>query len=1397
EIESDEAYISFDVVGEESEVCEKDGIFSYFIVTNGELTHRVKKFFFQNNRELPQRVHCRVTMEDGVPVRLQQDFGTLFCEVYEENKAYDFQVEAVVETEKGYYYRLRDGYGFWHKLYSRRALKWYSKDDRIRCVVCEMEPEKAYMQLYEETYFEIYGAIDTEEELLRVVDVHIENEDERYYVAQRSESGEVVRVRMFPFQYDMPHPEDLLCSVVQDEDAPLSFVQARRHVVREYYEVEKQYPFSVHKIVDRECRFYVLYDEFGFSHHLYDVGNRFDLTVGDEVQCTVKFFKDDCNSVHLMYYEEDSIVGVFISASQLFDEIGLPHFYEPYFEMLRLEAKTSKSAFLRKVFHDHDLHHNLWIFSYLNFYKFAKMDKEEELRNVIEICMKIDEWILESGFLKSFSSAKRVEVIKKAEAELRKCKAQRKALDLIKANEHIAFAERMAKMLDKGGHVMDGAEKIETLRFVITFSPAVLHKHLQLFLRLFSLLINYELVQENQLSSFAGLLYNYVNDIEVRCTRVHGVTPVHTMPKEVLLNSILILCARILLLNSIGKTRSLTFSFSILSRYLYAYTGHRLLLDVGLRILTKGAMPDLVELFSWSDVCDAKIDRIEEVVCRAGELEPVRHAVLYNQSSVEASVELINGSVVCFSKYMNCNRSYAMEQSRSASFLSDLLHVAGGDGLIPDLCLQGSLEDVRTYWSEFSKVIYGGKRTDTDSKVVCLRFNNVYNMQRSFGSFTIMEGVHKGQEGVLSATEVLYADSLDEIFSPGDEVYCTLKEYDEKKRSFVLSLDNCQRKIRDRLEHRYKTRALLLRNKGLKLVWLTEEGLICKSKARGNVYMQDETYVVVVDKLIADNLYPIVEVVEVAREKLCDREVRNRFIKNELCISSSSPQLAARAEEVPDKFFVKEVVIYLYYALEHSTDLREKYSFAQLAFFLSKLISDRTQNYFVSLVNFIDELEMMRKGKESEFFLVKGYVLYDFPMLEELSEALILMTKVGRNGCNELLQREARVNEACCDAAGTQGLVLAYNMIKDTAVAEHVKQELLLSIYRDLAMRVLGVDADSLHDVDGVEEVAEQIVPEKLAWAHLIPSQSGDSVELKKSAVLLDDGSRVAKVLQMSMLMRTVCSFLNGQGGRIFIGVDVDGRPIGLEDDLRILKVSLIDYRRLLHQSIVDFFGCDVNGEVRISTPEFEGLTYCVIEVPEYPEPVTYKKEYWVRQGDENRMLTGEDLVLFVKRKLKLKQELNTPAITEVAEVVETSGSVELALYHLCFFTNGKYGMFSEPLTSMAVRYQFPIETPFSEQEFVVLCYNNGYVNRVCVADLNKLVKDRPLMNGWNKEAKLVDVCFAESGDELIVEGIRAGKAMREFIPIEQLKRNSTCSAKGRRLFPKGEKIKIRSCRIR
>lgn len=1095
EIESDEAYISFDVVGEESEVCEKDGMFSYFIVTNGELTHRVKKFFFQNNRELPQRVHCRVTMEDGVPVRLQQDFGTLFCEVYEENKAYDFQVEAVVETEKGYYYRLRDGYGFWHKLYSRRALKWYSKDDRIRCVVCEMEPEKAYMQLYEETYFEIYGAIDT---------------------------------------------------------------------------------------------------------------------------------------------EEDSIVGGGISASQLFEEIGLPHFYEPYFEMLRLEAKTSKSAFLRKVFHDHDLHHNLWIFSYLNFYKFAKMDKEEELRNVIEICMKIDEWILESGFLKSFSSAKRVEVIKKAEAELHKCKAQRKALDLIKANEHIAFAERMAKMLDKGGHVMDGAEKIETLRFIITFSPAVLHKHLQLFLRLFSLLINYELAEENQLSSFDGLLYNYVNDIEVRCTRVHGVTPVHTMPKEVLLNSILILCARILLLNSIGKTRSLTFSFSILSRYLYAYTGHRLLLDVGLRILTKGAMPDLVELFSWSDVCDAKIDRIEEVVCRAGELEPVRHAVLYNQSSVEASVELINGSVVCFSKYMNCNRSYAMEQSRSASFLSDLLHVAGGDGLIPDLCLQGSLEDVRTYWSEFSKVIYGGKRTDTDSKVVCLRFNNVYNMQKSFGSFTIMEGVHKGQEGVLSATEVLYADSLDEIFSPGDEVYCTLNEYDEKKRSFVLSLDNCQRKIRNRLEHRYKTRALLLRNKGLKLVWLTEEGLICKSKARGNVYMQDETYVVVVDKLIDDNLYPIVEVVEVAREKLCDREVRNRFIKNELCISSSSPQLAARAEEVPDKFFVKEVVIYLYYALEHSTDLREKYSFAQLAFFLSKLISDRTQNYFVSLVNFIDELEMMRKGKESEFFLVKGYILYDFPMLEELSEALILMTKVGRKAYNELLLREARLNEACCDAAGTQGLVLAYNMLLDTTVAEHVKQELLLSIYRDLAMRVLGVDADSLRDVDGTAEV--------------------------------------------------------------------------------------------------------------------------VPKIPKVTEAVP----------------------------------------TELAaEVVETPGSVELALYHLCFFTNGKYGVFSEPLTSKAVRYQFPIETPFSEQEFVVLCYENGYVNRVCVADLDKLVKDRPLMNGWNKEAKLVDVCFVESGDELIVEGTRAGKAMCEFIPIGQLKRNSTCCAKGRRLFAKREKIKIGSCRIR
>ncbi|GLZ08401.1 hypothetical protein Acsp03_58670 [Actinomadura sp. NBRC 104412] len=123
-------------------------------------------------------------------------------------------------------------------------------------------------------------------------------------------------------------------------------------------------------------------------------------------------------------------------------------------------------------------------------------------------------------------------------------------------------------------------------------------------------------------------------------------------------------------------------------------------------------------------------------------------------------------------------------------------------------------------------------------------------------------------------------------------------------------------------------------------------------------------------------------------------------------------------------------------------------------------------------------------------------------------------------------------------------------------------------------------------------------------------------------------------------LIKTVCGFLNSEGGFLLIGVGDDGQVLGIEDDFTTLgkKQNADGYELFLRQLLDDSLSASTAPTVRISFPVVNAKTVCKLSVAASAHPVFAKtakapkpSEFWVRVGNATKQLHGDDLVKYQK----------------------------------------------------------------------------------------------------------------------------------------------------------------------
>lgn len=161
----------------------------------------------------------------------------------------------------------------------------------------------------------------------------------------------------------------------------------------------------------------------------------------------------------------------------------------------------------------------------------------------------------------------------------------------------------------------------------------------------------------------------------------------------------------------------------------------------------------------------------------------------------------------------------------------------------------------------------------------------------------------------------------------------------------------------------------------------------------------------------------------------------------------------------------------------------------------------------------------------------------------------------------------------------------------------------------------------------------ERTAPHPSSPADLIRGGESQTVEFKSVALVNEHHQYVA--------IKTVCAFLNAEGGSLFIGVHDSGTPLGLQSDIEALNsgTNLDKYELRLRELIEQNLSTTTAATVKFHFPELNGKAICQVVVAPAARPVFVKltqklggrggAEFWVRRGNATVQLHGDDMVRY------------------------------------------------------------------------------------------------------------------------------------------------------------------------
>lgn len=142
----------------------------------------------------------------------------------------------------------------------------------------------------------------------------------------------------------------------------------------------------------------------------------------------------------------------------------------------------------------------------------------------------------------------------------------------------------------------------------------------------------------------------------------------------------------------------------------------------------------------------------------------------------------------------------------------------------------------------------------------------------------------------------------------------------------------------------------------------------------------------------------------------------------------------------------------------------------------------------------------------------------------------------------------------------------------------------------------------------------------------LIEDGEGQFVEFKSSILWDYRQQKMNKNLSVPII-KNVAAFMNTAGGTLLVGINDEGKILGLDADYAVLKKPNSDgFELIFNNAFAQMIGAEFRHLVKLSFPEVEGKTICLIAVQPAASPVFFrhqgKEHFYIRAGNAGQPLT-------------------------------------------------------------------------------------------------------------------------------------------------------------------------------
>ena len=1217
--------------------------------------------------------------------------------------------------------------------------------------------------------------------------------------------GECYNVYPKPFQLQSP-PDKIKCRVREiEENGYVKLTQDYEYIVESYFTKWNLYDFTIicedRRIDSGQMIYKVNNSDVDLDFYFLDSEDK-GYAPGESVKCRISLKRDKEGKLRMRLYSTDKDMNGY-RPEEIFASIEHSDFYEEYYKDIVANTDDLEELFdemIDKV----ENNNRLWIFDYIKLLKIkAGQFSQLDLSKAIEcnlLIIDFENWILESDFMSLFSPATRAENLLKAETTLHNAEIDIEAINLILENKQEEFITELLTRLRSRKVIRKKQEVYRKLFKILSIDQNLLEEHLNDIAEVIAITSN-EVMDVEYLSLIIAKFHRVVQQKKKQLNLSIHYQREKNVDNQQLTS--LVICLGILITiyqkdasNISDNKFSLRAAFTDLCKYLALLTTPEKANMLIYKALT----------FTVSDNSSIAIDgnklinidnNVDDFIESILQIEIETTKDIFCHSTNDAQIQFINNELLIIP---TTKRVRSIIKPRKVYNIPNTpLYICSIDSHAKEWETTG---DISYYKKQWASLLENSDATAfrpelNEEVIVKVKKENT----QPYGVFCCINNSISGTDGLITKYDYLNGlvncDNMPIFFEAG--LTFPAKIHYNSKNQINLSIKSYLYDLSYRIADETTGKqhdAVCLKKAGKDAWFITSSGMLCRAKLKmshavkeGGCYKaicNDEEYEV-----------PGVSIIGTSPERLD----AITLLKNQIRILSKDyddfKEYNGEYKTLP------HILLIIDNFIRFTQDEVVRYNMYHLGKLVSKVENSELVNYYSARINYFDALHSFTQNEESSpTELSEGDELSSrFPSLREQSDVLALLKTLGVESEIDYLFAVANNDDKTSLITKLSRLILAANIMASYNAPEQITDSIKRFIISELGAY------NTMQSISESEEVLEEETHQTEEHYYGTENQLQ---EFKTSVVFYAGDSSANPKEQIKVILKTITGFLNAKGGVLWLGVADTGYASGIEPDLEYYTANTDKYERIIRHEIVKYLDKDINGTINFEFQENSGRTVCKITIPPYFRPVSYNDEFYLRQGNETRLISGTSLIMFIERRLlEKKQQQPQPTLTQTFDIEpveteavtdepteravididieapsagllaqETTGTVYINMY-----IDGSYTLTTFPVKDKKILFSEKIPTENNASLSLLLCYNNGCVNRMSIPFILCKKYNYMYTNGLYKNADLMKAFIANESDYVSIVSTAIDKKFIKIYPISEISDHSSLGLKGNQLI--------------